>query len=117
MEKTLRAIPHRFGARYRRRAKTSQYAALLLGGEADDILTSTNITDEGKKKYATVVKIFYAFFQVRENVIFERARFNHWNQLNGESVELYITMLYRLMDSCEYGTLKEEMLRDNCGRH
>ena len=83
-----------------------------LGEEADDVLASTNITDEGKKKYATVVEKFDAFFQVRKNVIFERARFNRRNQLDGESIEQYITVLYRLVDSCEYGTLKEEMLRD-----
>ena len=49
---------------------------------------------------------------MRKNVIFERARFNRQNQLDGESIEQYITVLYRLVDSCEYGTLKEEMLRD-----
>ena len=83
-----------------------------LGEEADDVLASINITDEGKKKYATVVEKFDALFQVRKNVIFERARFNRWNQLDGESIKQYITVLYRLVDSCEYGTLKEEMLRD-----
>jgi hypothetical protein len=94
--------------------KPRQVNTLLycLGEEADDVLASTNITAEGKKKYATVLEKFDAFFQVRKNVIFERARFNHRNQLEGESIEQYITALYRLVDSCEYGALKEEMLRD-----
>ena len=83
-----------------------------LGEEADDVLTSTNITEDDRKKYATVLAKFDAFFQVRKNVIFERARFNRRNQLEGQSIEQYITALYRLVDSCDYGALKEEMLRD-----
>ena len=49
---------------------------------------------------------------MRKNVIFEGVRFNCWNQLDGESIKQYITVLYHLVDSCEYETLKEEMLRD-----
>ena len=91
-----------------------QVSTLLycLGEEADDVLTSTNIKDDDRKKYDAVIAKFDAFFQVRKNVIFERARFNRRNQLEGESIEQYITALYRLVDTCEYGTLKKEMLRD-----
>ena len=43
---------------------------------------------------------------------FERARFNKHTQQQGESAEDYITVLHQLADSCEYGDLKEEMIRD-----
>ena len=82
-----------------------------LGEEADDVLASANNTTDDKKVYATVLTKFDSFFQVRKNVIFERARFNRRNQL-GELIEQYITALYRLVESCDYWTLKEEMLRD-----
>ena len=49
---------------------------------------------------------------MRRNVIFERARFNRRNQLPGETIEQYITVLYVLIETCEYGKLKEELLRD-----
>ena len=52
------------------------------------------------------------FFKVRKNLIFERARFNQRNQSEGESVEQYITALYHLVETCEYGDLRDEMLRD-----
>ena len=52
------------------------------------------------------------FFQVQKNFIFERARFNRQNQLEGESSEQYISELYCLMDNCNYGNLKDELLRD-----
>ena len=34
------------------------------------------------------------------------------DQLMGESAEQYITCLYSLIETCEYGAFKEEMLRD-----
>ena len=55
---------------------------------------------------------FDAYFKVRRNTIFERARFNRRSQREGESAEQYITELYELIEICEYGELKEEMLRD-----
>ena len=83
-----------------------------MGEEADDVLSSTNVTAEERKVYATVMEKFEGFFKVRKNIIFERARFNRRNQLEGETAEKYITELYRLVDGCEYAGLKEEMIRD-----
>ena len=83
-----------------------------LGEESDDVLTSTNITEADRKKYDAVVGKFDSFFNVRRNVIYERARFNRRDQLEGENAEQYITCLYSLIETCEYGAFKEEMLRD-----
>ena len=46
------------------------------------------------------------------NVIFERATFKRRSKGPGESVEHFITSLYNLADSCEYGNLQGEMNRD-----
>ena len=51
------------------------------------------------------------FFKVHQNVIYEKARFNRHDQQPGETVERYITALYSLVETCNYGEL-EEMLRD-----
>ncbi len=83
-----------------------------MGEEGDDVLTSTNISAANRKKFDTVLNKFDSFFDVRENVIYERAKFNQRNQAEGESAEQYITALYSLVDNCNYGALKEEMLRD-----
>ena len=83
-----------------------------LGEEAEGVLTSTNVTADERKVYDTVVDKFDAFFNVRRNVIFERARFDRRNQLDGETAEQYIMELYRLAESCDYGDLKDEMIRD-----
>ena len=84
-----------------------------MGEEAEDILTSTNITVDERKEFDTVLRKFNDYFKVRKNVIFERAKFNRRNQLRGESVEQYITTLYSLIENCEYGNLTSEMLRDH----
>ena len=83
-----------------------------MGENADNVLTSTRITSEERKKYDTVLAKLDGFFKVRRNVIFERAKFNRRNQLPGETVEQYISELYALVETCEYGNLTEEMLRD-----
>ena len=57
-----------------------------------------------------VVEKFDSHFDVRKNMIFERARFNSRNQLDGETAEESVQ--YGLIETCEYGDLKEQMLRD-----
>ena len=76
------------------------------------MLSSTNPTDEDRKDYTKVLDKFDTFFQVRKNTIFEWARFNKRNQLEGENAESYITALYELAENCDYGTLKSKMIRD-----
>ena len=83
-----------------------------LGEEADAVLASTHATEEEKKSYDSVLGKFDSFFKVRKNVIFERARFNRRNQLNGESAEQYIMELYTLLENCDFNEMKGEMIRD-----
>ena len=83
-----------------------------LGEEADDILTSTNITDDHRKKYSVVLAKFDSHFKVCKNVIFERARFNRHEQEEGETIEHFISTLYELSEDCEYGEMRNEMIRD-----
>ena len=43
---------------------------------------------------------------------FQTCPFNHRNQLPGETTEEYVTVLFNLVESCNYGNLSEEMLHD-----
>ena len=83
-----------------------------LGEEAETVLASTNITDEQRKVYDTVISKFDSFFKVIRNVIFEHAHFNHRVQLEGETAEQFIIELYNLSEFCNYGELTSEMIRD-----
>ena len=80
--------------------------------EADDIMTGFGLTDEEKRDYDVVKTKFDAHFGFRRNAIFERAKFNRRSQEEGESVDSFVTSLYCLAEHCEYGILKEEMIRD-----
>ena len=93
---------------------TKQISTFLycLGEEAEAVLSSTNATTEDRKDYPRVLEKFDAFFQVRKNVIYKRARFDCRNQQDGETAEQYIMALYDLIEFCEYGELKNEILRD-----
>lgn len=55
---------------------------------------------------------FEAHFVVKRNVIFERAIFNLRSQQDGESVDNFITDLYCLAEYCEFGTLRDDLIRD-----
>ena len=85
------------------KSEARQISTLLycLGEEAESVLASTHITTEERQKYETVVAKLNSYFEVCKNVIFERARFNHKNQLPGESAEEYITTLYSLVENCD----------------
>lgn len=83
-----------------------------LGEEAEDILTSTNISDDDRKQYDTVIEKFDRFFRVRKNVIIERAKFNKRAQLSDEPIEQFIASLYNLAADCNFGDLRNELIRD-----
>ena len=73
-----------------------------LGPDAEDVLVSTNINSEERKKFCDVVKKHDDFLKVRRNV---RARFNRRSQLDGETVDQYIAVLHNLAENCDYGML------------
>ena len=83
-----------------------------MGDAADDILASLGLTEEEKKTYDTVVAKFQGHFVKKRNVIFERAKFNQRKQEEGESVDNFVTALYCLSEHCQYGGLRDEMIRD-----
>ena len=65
------------------------------------------------KVYTTVLAKFDAYFNIRRNVIFERAHFNRRSQQEGQTVDKYITELYALAENRNYGDLRDEMIRDH----
>ena len=79
---------------------------------ADNILSSFGLNDDKKKDYDTVVERFERHFVKKRNVIFECAKFNQRKQEEGESVDDFVTALYCLSEHCQYGELRNEMIRD-----
>ena len=83
-----------------------------MGEEADDIMVSFGLTADDAKQYELVKNRFESHFIVKRNIIFERAKFNLRSQQEGESVETFITDLHCLAEHCEFGVLKDELVRD-----
>lgn len=59
-----------------------------------------------------VIGKFTEYFSPKKNIIFECYKFNCRKQQVGESVDSFVTALYSLAETCEYDTLKEELIRD-----
>jgi hypothetical protein len=84
-----------------------------MGPKAEEIFGSfTFDTENDKKKFATVIAKFDNYFQGKTNVIFQRALFNRRVQQQGESIDDFITDLHKLVKYCNYGTFREEAIRD-----
>ena len=77
-----------------------QVSSLLycMGVDSEDVLATTNISDDDKKDYIKVVRKFNEYFKVRKNTIFERVNFNLTRQLADETVEQFITRLHQIPD-------------------
>ena len=82
-----------------------------LGDQEDDILTSIKLTMT-QKQYHTVKTKLDEHFVVRRNVTFKRAKFSRSRQEDRETVDTFIRALHALAEYCNYGTLKDGMIRD-----
>lgn len=95
--------------------ESRQVSTLLycLGEGAEEVLQATAVSlEKAKQRYDDAIETFEAYFRVKRNIIYERARFNSRNQLEGEPVEQYVLSLHSLARNCEYGDLREELIRD-----
>ena len=101
-------------SRLEKESEESEVDTLIysIGGEADDIVQSLSIAAEDQKKYDAVKKRLEDFFIIKRNVIFERAKFNLRSQQENETVDVFITDLFNLAEHCNFGVLREELIRD-----
>jgi hypothetical protein len=62
--------------------------------------------------YATALEKLDAYFKPQRNIPFERHMFIQATQDPSEMMDTYVTRLKRLAQTCDYGTLSDEMIRD-----
>ena len=96
-------------------SEDSQVNALIysMGDTADDLLLSFDLSEADRKKDKPVKDKFDSHFVIKKNVIYERAKFNMRSQKEGEPVDSFITDLYALAEFCNFGNLREELIRDS----
>jgi len=59
-----------------------------------------------------VKKKFEDHFNPKVNIAYERTQFNRRFQQSGVTCESFITDLLKLVDTCGYGEMKDQLLRD-----
>lgn len=85
----------------------------VMGPQANDIRrTFTFEATEDRTKYATILSKFETYFFPPRNVIRERYIFNIRNQNPGETGEQFIAALHKLSETCGFGVMKDELIRD-----
>ena len=83
-----------------------------MGDTADDLLLSFDLSKADRKKYKFVKDKFDSHFVIEKNVIYERAKFNMRSQKEREADNSFITDLYALAEFCNFGNLRDELIRD-----
>ena len=95
-------------------SEESQVNALIysMGDTANDLLLFFSLSEADRKKYKPVEDKFNTHFVIKKNVIYERAEFNMRSQKEEEPVDSFITDLYALAEFCNFGNLRDELIRD-----
>ena len=71
-----------------------------------------SLAETDRKDIAKVLQEFETRCMLVTNVIYERYIYNKGTQEPGESLDHYLTAMIKQADRCQYGGLKEELIRD-----
>lgn len=80
-----------------------------MGEKAEDIKIQFVLK---QNTFNELIEKFDDFFLPKRNVIYERYRFNTRIQKNGEKFDDFVTDLHKIAESCLYGIIKGELIRD-----
>lgn len=82
-----------------------------LGSESLDVFNSFDM-DIDLVKYVDLVNKMDTFFTPQVNIVMERYKFFSCKQHEDQSIDEYVTVLKNLSLNCEFGGLREELVRD-----
>ena len=91
-----------------------QSAILLhvIGEEGVEIYNTFEFEDADKDKIKPLIQRFEEYCVPKTNVTFERYKFNMRSQNPDENCDQYVTELKNMAATCEYGTLKNDLVKD-----
>ena len=74
-------------------------------------------SEDEKKNLPKILQLRESYWLGKTNVIYETYRFNNRDQEAGELIDTYASNLRSLSNTCNFGALKDEMIRDRivCG--
>ncbi|XP_039297382.1 uncharacterized protein LOC120354384 [Nilaparvata lugens] len=79
--------------------------------EGEDLLKSFRLIEEEAGCYEIVEGNFEAYFGIKKNVVYERTKCFKRRQ-SGELVDSFVNDLHKLAEGCNFGNLREELIRD-----
>ena len=85
----------------------------VMGADCKKIMNSLpSLSAEDKKDSAKIILELRKHFIPQRNVLYERFVFNSAVQKAGETIDEYVVRLRQLAESCEFGDLKDSLIRD-----
>ncbi|KAL4718312.1 hypothetical protein ACJJTC_016562 [Scirpophaga incertulas] len=86
--------------------------AMLLHAGGDDLNCIYDSFSEKPEDLAGVLQCFDDHFIPRKNLTYERFKFLNRKQYENENFEQYAVVLKNLAEPCEFGNLKEDLIKD-----
>ena len=89
-----------------------------IGPDALDIYNGLTFEEDSHKEdISRVLQLMEKYCIGETNTIYERYVFNNRSQDNDESLDAYVSSLRQLASSCDFGDLKDDLIRDRvvCG--
>lgn len=89
----------------------------VAGDDALEVYNTFTFSDEEKDKIKPVFEKFEAYCNPRKNLTFERHKFFMCNQVPTETFDQFVTELRTKAATCEFGELRESLIKDRivCG--
>lgn len=88
-----------------------------VGEPAREIFETFELSAEDKKNVNAIIRKFDEYFLPKVNKSIERHKFNTRTQLEDEPFDNFIKDLRKIASNCEFGRLKDELIKDRivCG--
>lgn len=85
----------------------------VMGSECRHIYRfNLNLNEEQQKSATAILDALEGHFKPTKNVIFERFVFGSLKQEEGETIDCFVTRLREKAATCDYGQLKDDLIRD-----
>lgn len=84
----------------------------VMGKECYILQRHVDISETDRHVSKAILDALQKHFEPTRNVIYERFIFNTCEQTQSETTDQYIAKLRKMADACDYGTLKEDLIRD-----
>ena len=83
----------------------------IMGKECHQLQMHLHMQDADREDPTEILDALQKHFEPNRNVIYERFVFYDCKQSHCETTEQYVAKVRKLADTCEFGALKEDLIR------